>query len=109
MAIEEQLIWANIYVNQQIKRKTFKYLDVLVDASFQGLNRLFVLSFKNDDARENYKEYHFPAVEIKDYNIMIDGRNFFGQPIKNDSKIYENIRKIAAIQGDYTIITQMNV
>ena len=40
---------------------------------------------------------------------MIDGRNFFGQPIKNDSKIYENIRKIAAIQGNYTIITQMNV
>ena len=40
---------------------------------------------------------------------MIDGRNFFDQPIKNDSKIYENIRKIAAIQGNYTIITQMNV
>ena len=35
---------------------------------------------------------------------MIDGRNFFDQPIKNDLKIYDNIRKIATGQGDdYTI------
>ena len=31
---------------------------------------------------------------------MIDGRNFFDQPIKNDIKTYENIRKIATGQGD---------
>ena len=97
------------YLCQSTNQAQNKYLDVLIDASFQGLNRHFVLSFKNDDARENYKGYHLPTVEMKDYNIMIDGRNFFGQPIRNDSKIYENIRKIAAIQGDYTIITQMNV
>ena len=29
-------------------------------------------------------------MEIKDYNVMIDGRNFFDQPIKNDLKIYDN-------------------
>ena len=39
-------------------------------------------------------------MEIKDYNVMIDGRNFFDQPIKNDLKTYDNIRKIAADQGD---------
>ena len=34
---------------------------------------------------------------------MNDGRNFFDQPIKNDSKPYDNIRKIATGQGeDYT-------
>ena len=39
-------------------------------------------------------------MEIKDYNAVIDGRNFFGQSIKNDLKTYDNIRKIATGQGD---------
>ena len=40
---------------------------------------------------------------VKDYNVMIDRRHFFDQPIKNDSKPYDNIRKIATGQGeDYT-------
>ena len=39
-------------------------------------------------------------MEIKDYNDMIDGRNFFDQPIKNDLKTYDNIRRISTGQGD---------
>ena len=39
-------------------------------------------------------------VEIKDYNIMIDGRNFFDQPIRNDMTRYDNNRKIATGQAD---------
>ena len=39
-------------------------------------------------------------MEIEDYNVMVDGRNFFDQPIKNDLKTYNNIRKIATGQGD---------
>ena len=40
-------------------------------------------------------------MEIKDFNvIMIDGRNFFDQPIKNDLKTYDNIRKIETGRGD---------
>ena len=42
---------------------------------FQVLNRLFVFSFKDGDDRESHKQYYLPTVEIKDYNIMIDGRN----------------------------------
>ena len=42
----------------------------------------------------------FPKVEIKDYNAMVDGKNFFDQPINSDLKTYENIRKIATGQGD---------
>ena len=38
--------------------------------------------------------YYFPKREIKDYNVMIDRRNFFDQPIKNDQIRYNNIRKI---------------
>ena len=44
----------------------------------------------------------FPKVEIKDYNAMVDGKNFFDQLINSDLKTYENIRKIAIGQNDYT-------
>ena len=46
------------------------------------------------------KRYYIPNVEINDYNIMIDGKNFFDQPIKNDKITCGNIRKIATVQGD---------
>ena len=59
-----------------------RYLDFLIDPSFRGINRLFVLSFKDEDGRESYKKHYLPTVEIKDYNVMIDGRNFFDQPLK---------------------------
>ena len=75
-------------------------LNHLVEPSFQGVNRLFVLAFENDDDRTSSDKYYLPTVEIKDYNIMINGENFFDQPIKNNKVTYENIRKIATGQGD---------
>ena len=53
----------------------------LAETSFQGVNRLFVLAFENDAQRTSNERY-LPNVEIKDYNVMIDGKNFFDQPIK---------------------------
>ena len=58
------------------------------------------MSFRDDDGRESYNQYYLLCVEIKDYNVMIDGRNFFDQPIKNDLKTYNSIRKIVTGQGD---------
>ena len=75
-------------------------LNHLVEPSFQGVNRLFVLAFAYDDHRTRDDRYYLPTVEIKDYNIMINGENFFDQPIKNNKVTYENIRKIATGQGD---------
>ena len=75
-------------------------LNHLVEASFQGVNRLFVLAFENDNDRTSDEKYYLPTVEIKDYNIMINGENFFDQPIKNNKVTYGNIRKIAIGQGD---------
>ena len=77
-----------------------RYLNHLVDPSFQGVNRPFVLSFENENDRTSHSTYYLPKVEIKDYNVMIDGKNFFDQPINSDLKTYENIRKIATGQGD---------
>ena len=58
-----------------------------------------VLSFENEDNRKSHSTYYLPKVEIKDYNVMTDGKNFFDQPINSDIKTYENIRKIATGQG----------
>ena len=57
-------------------------LNYLVEPSFPGINRLFVLAFEGDTQRTSHSGYYFPNVEIKDYNIMINGENFFDQPIK---------------------------
>ena len=75
-------------------------LNHLVEPSFQGINRLFVLAFENDNDRTSDDRYYLPTVEIKDYNIVINGENFFDQPIKNNKITYDNIRKIAIGQGD---------
>ena len=75
-------------------------LNHLVKPSFQGVNTLFVLAFENDDDRTIDAQYYLPTVEIKDYNIMINGKNFFDQPTKNNKVTHENIRKIATGQGD---------
>ena len=75
-------------------------LNHLVEPSFQGINRFFVLAFENDIQRLSHSKYYLPNVEIKNYNIMINGGNFFDQPIKNNKVTYENIRKIATGQGD---------
>ena len=75
-------------------------LNHLVGPSFQGVNRLFVLVFENYTQRTSAKSYYLPNVEIKDYNIMINGENFFDQPVKNNKVTNENIRKIVTGQGD---------
>ena len=57
------------------------YLDYLIP-SFQGVNRCFALSFETTTDRTIHRKYYLPTVEIKDYNVMINGQNFFHQPVK---------------------------
>ena len=58
----------------------------MIDPSFQWVNRLFVLLFENETDGEVHTKYYLPTEEIKDFNVIIDGRNLFDQPIKNDFK-----------------------
>ena len=73
-------------------------LNLLIEPSFQGVNRLFVLAFTIDAQRTSNKKFCIPNVEIKDYNVMIDGKNFFDQPVKNDKVTYENIRNLLLLK-----------
>ena len=77
-----------------------------LDASFQGVNRLFVLAFDNNNNGDNkvekdsHRKYFLARVDITNYNVLIDGRNFYDQPINDQIKKYDEIRKIATGKGD---------
>ena len=80
-----------------------EYIRERLDASFQGVNKLFVLPYASGDniTNENsYRKYFLPRLKIKNYNIEIDGRNFYDQSINDSIKQYNKIRKILAGQGD---------
>ena len=51
---------------------------------------------ENRANRESYKQYFLPNVEIKYYNVMIDGRNLFDQPVKNDTITVEKLELVKA-------------
>ena len=82
-----------------------KYIRELLDSSCQGVKRLFVLAYNNTAGNnqvlvDSYKKYFFPRVKIENYNIEIDVRNFYDQPINDSIKQYDEIRKISTGQGD---------
>ena len=64
-------------------------LNHLIKPNFEGVNRCFVSAFENDAQRINNKRFYLPNVEITDYNVMIDGKNFFDQPVKKHMKMLE--------------------
>ena len=80
----------------------------LLNASFQGVKRLFVFAYfiaaGNDADQEagikDNKKYFLPRGEIKNYNVLIDGRNFYDQPINDIIKQYDKVRKVSTGYGD---------
>ena len=83
----------------------------LLNASFQGFRRLFVLAYviaagtANDEAGiKNIRKYFLPRGEIEKYNVLIDGRNFYDQPINGLLKQYDEVRKVST--GKVMIILQ---
>ena len=79
-----------------------KNLSHLIDPTFGNVNRLFVLSFENEDDRTSYYKYYMPSVEIKNYNVLIDGNAFVELPVKNLEETYEKIIQITDRSGYYT-------
>ena len=80
-----------------------EYIRERLDASFQGVNELFVLAYASDDNTTNensYKKQFLPRLKIKNYNIEIDGRSFYDQSIIDLIKQYDEIKKISTGPGD---------
>ena len=111
----------NQYVSKSFPETPHKKTGITrfsLDAAFQGVNRLFVLTFENtraDEAtdapaprnlvanrviRDICRKYFVPRVDITSYNVLIDGRNFYDQPINDSIRKFDEIRKIATGKGD---------
>ena len=65
---------------------------------------MFFLAFHNDGnkkvVRDSHRKYFLPGVKITNYNVLIDGRNFYDQPINDLVKQWDEIRNIATGQGN---------
>ena len=99
----------SVYWNKYkvIPNKTYNqnnYIRELLDASLQGVKRLFVLAYDNTGdnpvTADSHKRYFLPRKKINNYNIEIDGRNFYDQPINDSIKQYDEVRKVSTGQGD---------
>ena len=96
----KRVINFNKYLSQPELLAQNPSLNYLVEPSFQGVNRVFILVFKNDTQRTNAKGYYLPNVEVKDYNVMINVEHLFDQPVRDNKLTYVNITKIDTGQGD---------
>ena len=83
-------------------------LNYLIDSTFTNFDRLFVLSFQRiaegettEDYRDSFLRYYTPSVEIKDFNVLIDRKNFFDLPVKNEEEAYKKIINMSK-NNDYT-------
>ena len=69
-------------------------LNYLISPTFTKVNRLFVLSFENENDRTSFSKYYVPKVEIKDSNVLIDGKSFSDVQVKNKKEAYEKFKNI---------------
>ena len=77
-----------------INQTTIKNPNFLIDPTFNNVNRLFVLAFPNEEDRRSVSKHYTPTVEIKDYNVIIDGEPFYEIPIKNKEETYKAITEL---------------
>ena len=98
----------NKYRSQMTIQNNNNNLNYLIDPTFTSVNTLFVLSFERieennvkKDYRDSFSHYYVPNIQIKDYNVLIDGKSFFNLPVKNEEEAYEKIVKMSN-NVDYT-------
>ena len=91
-------------INENADANVFKYINL--DPSFQGVNRLFVMAYNraNDrPTRNGQQKYYLPRIDLEKYNVIIDGRNFYDNPIESDIEKYRELKKVMIGKGeDYT-------
>ena len=91
--ISIDLTWSK-YGSQMINQTATNNLNFLINPTFNNVNRLFILAFPNKEDRRSFSKYYTPTVEIKDYNVIIDGESFYEMPIKNKEETYKAITEL---------------
>ena len=72
----------NKYRSEMTNQTKTNHWNYLIDPTFTKVNRLFVLLFENEEDGKSFSKYYLPKVEIKDFNMLIDGKSFFDVPVK---------------------------
>ena len=104
----QRSIYWNEYKTKEINENTdanvFKYINL--DPSFQGVNRLFVTAYNSANGQRTgngQRKYYLPRIDLNKYNVIIDGRNFYDNPIESDIEKYRELKKLMIGKGeDYT-------
>ena len=91
-------------INEDADDNVFQYINL--DPSFQGVNRLFVMAYNRANGqptRNGQQKYYLPRIDLEKYNAIIDGRNFYDNPIESDIEKYRELKKVMIGKGeDYT-------
>ena len=91
-------------INENADANVFKYIDL--DPSFQGVNRLFVMAYNRENGqptRNGQRKYYLPRIDLEKYNVIIDGKIFYDNPIESDIEKYRELKKVMIGKGeDYT-------
>ena len=91
----------NKYRSEMSNQTKTNNLNYLIDPTFTNVNRLFVLTFENEDDRTSFSKYYVPEVEINDFNVLIYRKPFFEIPVKNKEGAYEAIIEMSK-NNEYT-------
>ena len=91
-------------INENADANVFKYINL--DPSFQGVNRLFAMAYNRANGqptRNEQRKYYLPRIDLEKHNVIIDGRNFYDNPIESDIEKYRELKKVMTGKGeDYT-------
>ena len=91
-------------INEDADATVFKYINL--DPSFQGVNRSFVMAYNRANGqptRNGQRKYYLPRIDLEKYNVIIDGRNFYDNPVESDIEKYRELKKVMTGKGeDYT-------
>ena len=89
--------------NEDGNANATKYISL--DPSFQGVNRLFIMAYGKVDGqpdKNSQQKYYLPRIDLNKY-VIIDGRNFYDNPIESDVETYRELKKVMIGKGeDYT-------
>ena len=89
-------------INENADANVFKYINL--DTSFQGVKRLFVMAYNRANGqpiRNGQQKYYLPRIALEKYNVIIDGRNFYDNPIEKDIEKYRELKKVMIGKGEH--------
>ena len=104
---QRSIYWNKYKTKEQTENadaNAVKYINL--DPSFQGVNRLFIMAYNRANGqptRNGQQKYYLPRIDLEKYNVIIDGRNFYDNPIESDIEKYRELKKVMIRKGkDYT-------